>query len=447
MIRESLYVAVDVGTTKVTTLVGVAHPDGQVEVVGAGVVPSAGVAKGAVVSIPEAQEAIQASLEEAARSSGQPIRQAYATVTGTHLEFTTRVGTIRSPHYSLPITHGEVDKAIEVAHPDGGDTDRQVLHMVPRSFAVDGLKGVRNPIGMHAQRLDVEALCVTASSAPIRNLVRAIEHSRVRVAGLIMAGLAAGESVLTRDEREIGVLLVEIGGGVTTVAAFQQDALAIADILPVGGCNCTNDLSMALSTPFETAEEMKLEYGDLMPDPTKSDPVAVQPFGDGPSSKVERREICRYLRDRTEEILRLAYLKARSLGYGAIPPAGVVITGGVAGTPGIQTLARRLYSSPVRIGVPRSLPGMDEGLTDPSFASSLGALMWCARNSTLRVQKPLRLAVKLPFHLGGGNGHAEEASGQLNGNGHHANGNTSKGAEVQAKAVAWLKERARRVAL
>lgn len=446
MIRESLYVVVDVGTTKITTLVGVAQHDGQVEVVGAGVVPSAGVTKGVVVSIPEAQEAIQASLEEAARSSGKAIREAYATVTGTHLEFTTRVGTVRSPHYSLPITHAEVDKAIEFARPDDGDADRQILHMVPRTFTVDGLKGVRNPIGMHAQRLDVEALCVTASSTPIRNLVRAIEHSRVRVSGLIMAGLAAGESVLTRDERETGVLLIEIGGGVTTIAAFQQDALVVADVLPVGGCNCTNDLSVALSTPLENAEELKLEYGDLMPDPSKSDSVAVQPFGDGASTKVERREICRYLHDRTEEILRLAFIKARSLGYATMPPAGVVITGGVACTPGIQLLARRLYSAPVRIGVPHSLPGMDEGLTDPAFASSLGALMWSAKNSTLKAKKPLRLAANLPFHLGRENDHVGEPSGQHNGNGHYGNGNTSRGFEVQA-AVAWLKERARRVAL
>lgn len=449
MARESVYVSVDVGTTKVTTLVGLAQLSGQLEVVGAGVVPSAGVTKGAVVNIPEAQEAIQASLEEAARSCGQAIRQVYATVSGTHLEFITRWGTVRSPHYALPITHGEVDRAVGVAYPEDLDPDRHILHMVPRSFSVDGLRGVRNPIGMHAQRLDVETLCISASSAPIRNLVKAVEHSRVRVAGLIMAGLAAGEGVLTRDEREMGVLLVEIGAGVTTVAVFQQDALAMADVLPVGGYNCTNDLAVALTTPFEVAEELKLEYGDLALDPTRNERIDVQAFGDAPSAKIDRREFCRYLRDRTEEILRLAHLKVRSLGYPTMPPAGVVLTGGVANTPGIQALARRLYSAPIRIGVPHALPGMDEGLTDASFASSLGTMLWAAHH-TSSPQRQLRLP-GLPFRIERRAQLEEqmvpEANGTVQSNGHQPNGKPFKGAEIQAKAVAWLRERARRVAL
>ncbi|MBM3946838.1 MAG: hypothetical protein FJ315_05495, partial [SAR202 cluster bacterium] len=271
-------------------------------------------------------------------------------------------------------------------------------------------------------------------------------------AGLIMSGLAAGESVLTRDEREMGVLLIELGGGVTAVSVFQQDALAIADVLPVGGFNCTNDLAVALNAPFEIAEEMKLEYGDLALDPTRNDGIEVQAFGDAAGTRIERREFCRYLRERTEEILRLAYLKIRTLGYPNIPPAGVVLTGGVANAPGIQALARRLYTAPIRIGVPHSLPGMDEGLTDACYASSLGSLLWAARNTSSPVQKQLRLP-KIPFRIerraqasdemvatpvGGANGRA---------NGHEPENRPSRGAEVQAKAVAWLKERARRVAL
>ncbi|MSQ11710.1 MAG: cell division protein FtsA [Dehalococcoidia bacterium] len=432
--RDNLYVALDVGTSKVATLVGQVHLDGRVEVVGAGVVESAGLAKGAVISIPEAQEAIRASLEEAAVSSGRPIHDVYATVTGTHLQFSTRQGSIHSPHYSVPISYPEVDRAIETAYPTDISPELQVLHLVPRSYTVDGLKGVRNPIGMHALRLDVECLCISAASAPIRNLLKAIEHSRVKVAGLIMSGLASGETVLTRDEREMGVLLVEIGGGVTTVAVFQQDSLAGASVLPVGGVNCTSDLAMALNTPLEVAERIKLQHGNLMPDNAASERVEIPSFGEGAALKVDQREVARYLRDRMEEVLRMAALQARSMGYATLPPAGIVLTGGSANLPGLSMLARRTLSVPARIGSPRGIAGLQEQYTNPSYAAVLGTLQWAARNRTAHLHK---VGHALWHH--GGNG----TNGTPNGNGH----GVPSGRELPAKAMAWLRERAKRVAL
>jgi cell division protein FtsA len=451
MERDTTHVAIDVGTSKVATLVSTVHGDGRLEVIGAGVVASSGVAKGSVVNIPEAQECIRASLEEAARSSGQPIRKVYATVTGSHLDFSTTWGSIQAPHYSIPVSYGEVDRAVEAAYPRELALDRQVLHLIPRSYTVDSLRGVRNPIGMHALRLDVETLCVTAASAPIRNLVKAIEHSRVRVASLVMSGVASGESVLTRDEREMGVLLVEIGGGVTTFAYFQQDALAAAAVLPVGGVNCTNDLALALSIPQDVAEEIKIRHGHLMPDMGMDGRVEIPSFGDDKGHKVERRDLSRYLRDRIEEILRITYLQGKNLCGGHLPPAGVVITGGSANLPGMLLVARRMLSCPVRIAGPRGADGLQDDLSNPAFSAAVGTLQWGVHHQAVRMAQSHKPAIKILSFGGGQKPGAQDmqaTNGSTGASPHSGNGNgKASGQDLQYKAMSWLKERAKRVAL
>ena len=436
MDKETLYVSVDVGTTKVCTLVGLAHLSGSMEIIGSGIVPSRGLSKGVIVNIPEATEAIHVSLEEAARSSGQIIKQVYATVTGTHLDFSTRWGSIHSPHYSVPISYGEVDHAVEAAYPADMGPERQVLHLVPRTYAIDGLKGVRNPIGMHALRLDVETLCVTGGTLHIQNLIKAIEHNHVKVNGLIMSGLAAAESVLTRDEREIGVMLIEIGGGVTTLAAFNQDSLAAAGVLPVGGYNCTNDIAVALSTPPDVAEELKVRHGTLNPQSARNERVDIKSFGDGNVGlSIDRGDLSRYMLDRMEEIMRMIQYQAKNMGYPAWPPAGVVLTGGTAATPGMQVFARRAINAPVRIGTPRGVEGLPVEMATPAYSAVVGTLLWGARNHVFRMQKRGIFSGKPPKAAMEGEPATVGASSRpISG-------------EVQAKALAWLKERAKRVAL
>ena len=387
MEKDTVYTALDIGTSKVCTLVTARRPDGGVVTVGVGIVPSQGLRKGVVVNVEEAREAIRASLDEAARSAGTPGSSAYVSVTGSHLELFTRWGSLRTTDYNVPLSYDDIDLAVEAAYPRDLPPEKQVVHLVPQSYSVDGLNGVRNPIGMHASRVDVETLCIVAATAPLQHLVSTVESARIRVQGLVMAGLACGEAVLTADEKEAGVVLVEIGAGATTVAVFQHGNLSNAAVLPVGGYQFTTDLAVALNAPYDVAEEAKLRYGSAQHESIGDERVELRAFGDRRTVKVERREFCRYLHDRAEEVLRLSYMKVREFGYTGILPAGVVLAGGTANLPDIGTVARSIFNTPVRIGVPAGLDNLPEGLQDPGYAASAGTVLWSIRNRAEREER------------------------------------------------------------
>ena len=408
MAKDVLHTAIDVGTTKVCTLVAHLTSDAIPKLIGVGIVPSQGLRKGVVVNIQEAQESIRASLDEAARSAGVTSPWAYAGVTGSHLELFTRWGSVRSTYYNVPLTHDAIEHSIEAATPAELPPEKQVLHLIPQTYAVDGLKGVRNPIGMHALRLDVETLCVVGATAPIQNLIHAVESNRIRTRALVMAGLASGEAALTRDEKEMGVVLVDIGGGATTVAVFQEGTLWNATVLPVGGYQFTTDLAVALNTPYDVAEELKLRHGRATSEDIGDERVEVQAFGDRRTVKVERREVCRYLKDRSEEVLRLAYMKVRSFGFPAMPPAGLVLTGGVANLPGIDKVARQIFNTPARIGTPTGLEDLPDGLNDPAYTTSVGIMLW-----GIRQHRPKEATKRQNGRNGKSNGHHHGSDGPL----------------------------------
>ena len=420
MARDSLHTAIDLGTSKVTTLMARLGRDGVPELIGVGISPSQGVRKGVVVNIQEAQDSVRESVDEAIRSSGVSSPGAHVSITGDHLRMSVRRASVRSPYYNAPITSDAIDRSIQAIKPSDLPPEQQLLHIVPLSYAVDGLNGVRNPIGMHALRLDLEALCVVGGSAPVQSLSRAVA-GKVAVRSLVASSLAVGESALTRDEKEMGVVLVEIGGGATTVSVFQQGRLCNAVVLPVGGYQFTTDLSVALNSPFDIAEEVKLRFGHVIPEEIGGEQVEVEAFGDRRTVKVERREVCRYLHDRGEEILRLAALKVSEFGFPAMLPAGIVLTGGGANLPGIEKLARRIFNKPVRLGLPSGLEGLPDGLEDPAYAASVGTLLWGVQNSE---------AAKEPLKRG-----------------YQTNGVTNRHSAGAGGLMGWLKGRGARPAL
>jgi cell division protein FtsA len=376
MARDVILSSVDLGTSKTTTLVARLDRNDTPELLGIGIAESAGVRRGAVVNIEDAESVVRKSLDEAARSSGVSPNGAFVNVTGDHLEFSVRWGSVRPPYYNAPITAGALHRSIQAVVPPDLPPEKQLLHVEPQGYAVDGLKGIRNPIGMHALRLDLEALCVVGATGPIKNLDKVLRSNKIGIRGLVMAPLAAGESVLSRDEREMGVVLVEIGGGTTAVSVYQGGHLVNASVLPVGGYQFTTDLAVALNSPFDVAEELKLRFGYVIPEEIGDETVAVEAFGDRRTVKVDRREICRYLHERAEEVLRLVALKVHDFGFPGMLPAGVVLTGGGANLGGIEKLARRTFNKPVRRGSPNGLVGLPEGLQDPSYAATIGSLLW-----------------------------------------------------------------------
>ncbi len=420
MIKDVLHASIDVGTSKICTLVARLRGDATPEILGAGVVPSQGVAKGIIVNIGEAQQSIKMAVDEASKSAGFPIKSAHVGSTGNNMEIFTRWGSVRSSYYNAPISRDVLDRAMESAYPGELPPEKRVVHLIPQGYSVDGLKGVRNPIGMHALRLDVETLCIVGPETSAKNLVRCVEGNGIEVQSTIMAGMATAESVLSRDEKETGVILLEIGAGCTTISLFQQGILWNAAVLPVGGLQFTTDLAVALNAPYSVAEEAKVLHGRATPEDAGDDRVEIEAFGDRQTVKVERKEISRYLHDRAEEILRLAQMKVNSFGLPSLPPAGVVLCGGAAKLPGIQKLARHIFACPIRIGLPEPIDGMPEGFKDPAYPSSLGIMLWGMRN-----------------------GAQQEMVQRLNGT--IASINESK--QTNSGPLRWIKARAKRVAL
>ena len=420
MTRDIVHTAIDVGTSKVSTLIAHRHMNGDVEVLGVGLAPSVGLRKGVVVNIQEAQDAIHNSVAEAKRSAGANFTSAYVSVSGSHSEVFPRWGSLRSMMYNSPLSTSEIGRAVDAAYPAELPPEKQVLHLIPRLYAVDGLRGVRNPVGMHAQRLDVETLCVVGQTAPIQNLVTAVENTKTNVRALVASSVSIGEAALTRDEEEMGVTVVDIGGGATTVSVYQQGCLWNAAVLPVGGYQFTTDLAVALNTPYDTAEEVKLRHGQATLDTIDDENVEIQAFGDRRTVRVERRVISRYLHDRAEELFRLVGIKVRGFGFPAFPPAGIVLTGGGANLPGIDRVARRILGTPVRIGGPIGIDGLPEGMQGPAYVASAGALLRGIRHlsSIDSVRKEDR-------RLNRNSGYGQFNAGPLN----------------------WLRERVRKVAL
>jgi cell division protein FtsA len=275
----------------------------------------------------------------------------------------------------------DVERALESARAIDIPHNREILHIIPRDFTVDGDSGVRDPIGMQAFRLEVEAHIVTGSTASIRNLVKCVQNSGIYIDALVLEPLASGESALTDIEREMGVALVDIGGGTTDIAIFIEGSIWHTVVLPTGGEQITNDVAVGLRTPFGMAEEIKIKYGHALPDTIMpEEQVRVNVFGEDGQQQLPRHFLAEVIEARAEEILEMVQKEIKRSGYDGLLPAGVVLCGGTAELPGIRDLAREVINLPVRIGEPQNLRGLVDTLQSPAFATSVGLLEWGVRH-------------------------------------------------------------------
>jgi cell division protein FtsA len=378
---DGTIIGIDVGTTKVCTLIGQPDPDGAVRIVGLGIVPSAGLHKGIVVNVEEATAAIAASVEEAEKVSGQTIERAYVGVTGEHISSMNSRGTIPIGYGSQPITSGDVKRAIEAAQSIAIPHNRRMVHVIPRGYIVDGQDGVRDPVGMRAFRLEVEVHIVTAAVASLHNLVRCVERAGIEVIDLVLEPMASAEAVLSSAERQMGVVLADIGGGTTDVAVFHDGTVVHTAALPVAGHQLTNDLAVVLRTPMEAAELIKMRYGHVIPGKQDgAEPVDVSGFGDEGPYNVPREYIAQILQARVGEILHLVDREMKRSGYDGLLPAGVVLCGGSTELTGFKELARHTLEIPVRIGTPRGMSGLSDAVNGPAYATSVGLLLWGLRH-------------------------------------------------------------------
>jgi cell division protein FtsA len=374
-------VGIDVGTTKICTLVGEAHEDGQLRIIGVGVSPSRGLRKGVVVNVQEATEAIQASVQKAERLSGYEIARAYVSVGGGHISAINSRGVVAISR-GRSISEYDIERALDAARAIAIPHNREIIHTIPRGYVVDGQEGVKDPIGMQGIRLEVEAHIVTGASTSVSNLVKCVRDAGVHIDDLILQPLASGEAVLTSSEREMGVILADIGGGTTDVGIFIEGSIWHTIVLGTGGEHLTRDVAVGLRTPYATAEELKIQYGHVIPASLPTDElIEVTSFGNGAREAVSRMRLAEVLEARAEEILTLIQREVKRSGYDGLLAAGLVLCGGSAGLAGFKDLAVHILDLPVRIGVPHDLQGLTDVLESPAYATAVGLLLWGARHT------------------------------------------------------------------
>jgi cell division protein FtsA len=375
--RDTFYTAVDIGTDKVTSIMARVGSEGELKVLGTGVVTSQGMQKGRLENIDEVKETVRASMEEAQRYIGDGAPSGvYTSVTGTHLSSLNTKEVVDNPDDVGDISAKLLDRLLRGSFPDVGP-NQEVLHVIPIGYHVDGMSGIRNPVGLHGKLVEVEAHVVMGESVALKNTAKVIESNKATVKQMVLHSLASAEATLTGDEKEMGVVLVDIGGGTTDIVIYRQGQPWYSAVIPVGGIQLTRDLSVALKTPMYMTEEMKIKWGSVMPDMVASDEeVVISSFQGQPKHSLSRRILCEPLHDRMLELIKLIVLKVRQSGLRELPAGGLVLTGGGAEMTGLTDLVQKTLGGSVRIAYPEGISGLPAQLRKPAFSAGVGLLLW-----------------------------------------------------------------------
>jgi cell division protein FtsA len=372
---DEILVGIDVGTTKICTLIGRVEEDNTIRILGVGIEPSDGIRKGVIVDLGAASRAITRSVERAEQTSGLEITEALVSLAGAHVSSINSRG-------AVGISGGIVDeydvaRALDQARAVAIPHDREVIHVIQRGFVVDGQDGVRTPLGMHGYRLEVEAHIITAAVATVENLRQCVGTSGVEVSQFVLNPLASAEVVLTETERQMGVAVCDIGGGTTDLAIYVNGDVWHTMVLAVGGNHITSDIAHGLRLPISQAEEIKKQHGQaLRSEVGPEEYFNVKPFGEDQPVQINRLDLAHIIEARVEEMFALTLQEIKRSGYDGLLPAGMVLTGGSSALPGIKHLASQVLGMPVRTAQPENLVGMVDRLNSPAYSTSVGLLHW-----------------------------------------------------------------------
>jgi cell division protein FtsA len=398
MKKRGIITAIDVGTTKVCTIIANVEDSGNIRVIGVGITPSTGMHKGLVVNLKEAATSVQASVRKAELMAGRKVDSAYIGVTGRHITSVNNRGMVAINNGDRLVRSDDLKRVLKTAQNIKVAADRKLLHIIPRSFALDGQAGVKNPVGMHGQRLDVETHIITTAVTSVQNVIKAVRSVGIECDDLVLEPLASSEAVLTQEEKQDGVILADIGGGTTDVAIFRDGSIWHTAVLPVAGYQLTRDVAMGLGLPFDVAEDMKKRYASVMPvyeGQQRQTPQEMMGDGHG----VSYQDLCDIVRARIEEIVRLVMLELPQTEYEQLVPSGIVFTGGSSNLSGLDALGRNMVNLPVRIGSPANLPGIPQSLQDPAYATAVGLVLWAAKNDTQPIWQSRRLGFLRVFSV------------------------------------------------
>jgi cell division protein FtsA len=386
---EPIVVGIDIGTTKICTLVARVEGGGTLRILGVGIEPSQGIRKGSIIDLGAAAQSISRSIEKAQRSSGLEITSALVSLAGSHVSSVNSRGVVGIS--GRIIDQEDVVRALDAAQAVAIPHNREVIHVIQRGFMVDGQEGIQMPIGMHGYRLEVEAHIITAAAATVENLRQAVEAAGVQVSQFVLNPLASAEVVLTETERNMGTVVCDIGGGTTDMAIYIDGDIWHTMVLAVGGNHITSDIAAGLRLSVSQAEEIKKLNGFCIEEQVSPDETfIVRAFGEELPIEVSRRELSHIIEARVEEVFQFVLQEIKRSGYDGLLPAGMVLTGGVSQLPGIRELASRVLGLPVRIAKPENLVGLTDQLDSPAFSTSVGLLYWAVMMSETMAPSPER---------------------------------------------------------
>lgn len=392
--KAPVLAGLDIGSTKVSFVIGTVNPDGKIEVAGVGTAPNTGMRQGVVVNIEATTESIKKAKEEAELMSGYSVSEVWVGVTGTHISSFDSKGMVAIKNRE--VTASEIDRVIEAAKAVAVPADRTVLHVLPREFKVDGQDGITDPIGMSGIRLEANVHIVTGSQSAINNTVKCVEKAGLKVAGLVLGQLASATAVISNDEKNLGVCVVDMGGGACTALYFVNGSVAHSSVIPVGGQHFTHDVAVGLRTPQFAAEELKKKHGCAMASMVnENETIEVEGVGGRKARVIPRKDLADVIEARAEETLNLIANDIRMSGLMPMLGSGIVLTGGASQLDGLVEMGEFIFDIPVRRGAPRDIGGLTDVVKSGEFAASVGLLLYA-----LTQKKDLHLAQQHEVNIG-----------------------------------------------
>ncbi|MGH8150904.1 MAG: cell division protein FtsA [Steroidobacteraceae bacterium] len=386
---RNLVIGLDIGTSKVVALVGEAASDGSIEVLGIGSQPSRGLKKGVVVNIESTVQSIQRAIEEAELMAGCEIHSVYAGIAGNHVRSLNSHGVVAIR--DREVTYGDVEHVIDAAKAVAIPADQKILHVLPQEFIIDGQEGIHDPIGMSGVRLEATVHIVTGAESAAQNIEKCIQRCGLEVDDIVLEQLASSFAVLTEDEKELGVCLIDVGGGTTDIAVFSSGAIRHTAVIPIAGDQVTNDIAVSMRTPTQHAEDIKVRYACALsqlanPDET----IEVPSVGERPPRRLARQTLAEVVEPRYAELYGLVHEELRRSGFEEAIAAGIVLTGGSAKMEGAIELAEEVFHMPVRLGLPQQVQGLADVVRNPIFSTSVGLLLYGRDNALpARQRRPL----------------------------------------------------------
>jgi cell division protein FtsA len=378
MPKEQIIASLDVGSSKIRTVIALLEEDKKMpNIIGVGVAPSTGMRKGNIIDVDEAISNISAALEDAERMSGAPIHHVFVGVNGNHVESFDSKGVIAISHAGSEIIEDDINRVLEAAQAVNMPSNRRILRIIPKSFSVDDQRGIKNPIGMIGVRLEVDAHIITGQSTIVKNVEKAVHQAGVDIDDIVPASLAAAEAVLSRRQKELGVVVIDVGCGSTSLSVFEEGSTLHTASLPIGGESVTNDVAIGLRTSIDTADKIKIEYGTTAPDEVNDrETIDLSLISKIDNQKVSKKHLAEIIQARYHEIFVMVKDELRAIGRDGMLPAGAILTGAGVKMPGCLDLAREVLGLPVQIGFPTEVEGVVDKIDDPAYATAIGLVVW-----------------------------------------------------------------------